>query len=278
MATGGLATPLFLNGRAGRLFCVNYPAAEGSGGRGGVICVPAFAEEMNRSRRMVSLQARALARLGFDVLVLDLYGTGDSDGDFRDARWSLWLDDVAAAANWLSERGNSRLTLWGVRLGSLLAVDAAARQPGRFGGLLLWQPVVDGKATLTQFLRIRVATAMAEGRAGETTEALRNELAAGRSIEIGGYELAPELADAIGSARIDGFHLAPCTIAHWLEVSEQAGDLSPAGRRIAAVWRSAEISLSAAAVAGPPFWALQEVTLAPDLLAATCRAMEASSA
>ena len=82
--------PFFLVGGQGTLFAIYYPPAAGVPRRDGVLYVPPFAEEMNKSRRLVALQARRLAAAGFGVLVPDLYGTGDSAGDFAEARWSIW--------------------------------------------------------------------------------------------------------------------------------------------------------------------------------------------
>jgi exosortase A-associated hydrolase 2 len=260
--------PVFIAGSAGRLFAVHYRPASASG-RDAILYVPPFAEEMNRSRRMAALQARALAAQGFGVLTLDLFGTGDSDGDFAEARWEHWLADIAAASDWLVGQGWHRITLWGLRLGALLAVAAASRQPDRFQRLLLWQPVADGKTMLTQFLRVRVATAMAEGRQ-ETTDALRAELASGRSLEVGGYEVAPDLARALDAARLDKLPLRSGLRVDWLELAGAASEpVSPVALRHCAAWQLAGIAAAATVVAGPPFWTLQEVTLAPDLLVAT---------
>src|SRR5712692_8651981 len=115
--------PHSLDGAEGRLFAVYYPP-EAEADRGAdLIYLPPFAEEMNRSRRMAALQARELAAIGVGVVILDLYGTGDSEGDFRDARWSLWQSDVKATADWLERRGRSARGLLGLRLGALLAVS-----------------------------------------------------------------------------------------------------------------------------------------------------------
>ena len=48
-----------------------------------------FCEEMNKARRMAALQSRRLAALGYSVLQIDLFGCGDSSGDFADAR-EIW--------------------------------------------------------------------------------------------------------------------------------------------------------------------------------------------
>jgi hypothetical protein len=51
---------------------------------GAILYVHPFAEEMNKSRRMAALQARPV-RSRLTVLQIDLYGCGDSDGNFADA-------------------------------------------------------------------------------------------------------------------------------------------------------------------------------------------------
>ena len=76
--------PFFLDRASGSLFAIHHRA--GAAPCGTVLFIPPFAEEMNRARRMVALQARDLAAAGWDVLQLDLFGTGDSQGDFGDAR------------------------------------------------------------------------------------------------------------------------------------------------------------------------------------------------
>lgn len=267
--------PIFIESPSGRLFALHHPSVSGSDERRAVLFVPPFAEEMNRSRRMAALQARAFAAAGVDALLLDLFGTGDSDGDFRQARLPLWLDDITAAADWLEAQGVTSLCLWGLRLGALLVCEVAARQPARFKRLLLWQPVTDAKLMLTQFLRIRVAAAMAEGGTAEKTEELRARFAAGSSVEVAGYELSSELALALDGLRLDALDLAADTRVDWLDVAaESSNRISPAGERVAETWRKAGIHLSTATVSGDPFWTLQETTLAPELLTATTRVFQ----
>jgi exosortase A-associated hydrolase 2 len=262
--------PVFIPSSSGRLFGVYHAPGSAGAPRRAALYLPPFAEEMNRSRRMAALQARALAAEGVATLILDPFGTGDSAGDFRDATLSLWLDDVVAAADWLNAQGNTILSLWGLRFGALLAGAAAARQSDRFRGLLLWQPVLDGKAMLTQFLRIRVAAAMTEGGAGEKTEDLRAQFAKGSAVEVAGYEVSPELAQALDGLRMDRLTLPADLPVDWLEVGDESGDaVLPAGQRVVEGWRRSERAISTATVRGDPFWTLQETTLVPALLSAT---------
>src|SRR5205823_606352 len=157
-----------------------------------------FAEEMNKSRRMAALQARAFAARGYAVLQIDLLGCGDSSGGFDDARWSRWKHDVRNAQRWLSDHAEGPMHLWGLRLGALLAADCAREQDASFASLLMWQPVTSGAQFMTQFLRLRLTNEMLSGAAARGgVEPLRAQLAAGRALEIGGYELTPELASEI---------------------------------------------------------------------------------
>jgi exosortase A-associated hydrolase 2 len=170
--------PFFLPASSGERFCIHYP---GMGvPRGGVVYVHPFAEEMNKSRRMAALQARSLAAAGYAVLQIDLYGCGDSHGDFLDANWETWCNDVALAASWLSQRTSGGLTLWGLRLGALLALDAARLCDPQPNAFVLWQPALTGDALLTQFLRLRLASDMLSGSGAATgAQEMRAQLAAG---------------------------------------------------------------------------------------------------
>ena len=94
----------YLPATTGQRFCLFHQPDGRRAWRGAVVYVHPFAEEMNRSRRMAALQARALAAAGFAVLQIDLHGCGDSSGDFGDASWEGWIEDVRLAAAWLRER------------------------------------------------------------------------------------------------------------------------------------------------------------------------------
>ena len=86
--------PSFLKHSSRHLFVLKFDANPEVAFKGTVMHLPAFGEEMNKSRAMVAAQARALANEGFQVFVPDYYGTGDSGGDFSEATWDLWLEDI----------------------------------------------------------------------------------------------------------------------------------------------------------------------------------------
>src|SRR5262245_40499587 len=119
------AETFFLKVRGSPRFCILQSPAEDVVFRGAIVHSHAFAEEMNKSRRMVARAARALAAAGWAVLLIDLEGCGDSAADIGTATWQGWIDDVLFAHRWLSERFNCASFLWGLRAGCLIAARAA---------------------------------------------------------------------------------------------------------------------------------------------------------
>jgi exosortase A-associated hydrolase 2 len=273
-AQGEPCEPFFLPAERGERFCIYHPAAGQA--RGGIVYLHPFAEEMNKSRRMAALQSRMFAAHGYAVLQIDLFGCGDSSGDFGEANWEIWRQDAVLGMQWLRQRIAAGIALWGLRLGALLALDAARICDPAPDGFVLWQPVVSGEQILTQFLRLLVATGMiADGVAQTSTQDLRNKLKAGALLEIAGYGLGSELALAIDSLKLAA--LAPRNApVLWLEVVPEAGrSLSPASRRVVDAWIASGVAVSMSAIAGEPFWNTIEIAECPALLAETMRMVAA---
>ncbi len=265
----------FLPAEPGERFCIYHPAAHGAAAPRGIVYVHPFAEEMNKARRMAALQCRQLAAAGCAVLQVDLFGCGDSSGDFADARWEIWKKDVRAANAWLRQRVQGGTGLWGLRLGAVLAAQVACDPSLALESLLLWQPVGSGEQFLTQFLRMRLAAEMLSAGSAQTKMGeLRTALHAGAPLEVAGYELNPELA-----AAIEGLQLADLvprvSKAYLLEVSATAsGSLSAGSQRTADAWRAKGVDVHAVSVAGEPFWSTVEITECPALLSATAQLLQ----
>lgn len=263
---------------AGQRLCIYHPPQLPAGApcRGVVVYVHPFAEEMNKARRMAALQSRALAADGFAMLQIDLLGCGDSSGEFGDATWDAWLQDVMRAATWLQQRHAAPLWLWGLRAGCLLAVDAAQRLGGTVN-FLFWQPPAAGKTLLQQFLRLKLAGDVLGGKAGGAMDQMRSQLAAGNAVEVAGYVLAPALAAGLEQARLQP--PAHTTRSIWFEVSARDEPaLLPATQSALAAWQAAGHAVQASCVSGPAFWQTQEIEDAPALIAATRHALQGAQA
>jgi exosortase A-associated hydrolase 2 len=257
----------------GDRFCLYHAPHPNKECRGVFIYVHPFGDEMNKSRRMVALQARAFAAMGFGVLQMDLFGCGDSNGEFGNARWDIWKQDLEIARSWLENRAAAPVSLWGLRLGALLALDFARSSTNIIDKIILWQPVISGELFLTQFLRLRLANEMFAGGLEKTTgtQAMRSSLAVGERLVVAGYELTSELTVAIDSLRAIKL-LVPKVPVHWFEiVSESGRTMPPAGAKVVRAWEKEGSNLQVHLVPCVPFWATQEISECPELISATAR-------
>ena len=270
------ASPFFLDGTHGRLFALYYPP-KAAQPEGLIIHIPAFAEEMNKSRRMVALQAAALSEHNFAVLVLDLFGTGDSEGLLENATWQIWLDDIERAICWLKQQyAEIPLYLWGLRFGCALAVSYAAQSNTEIRGLMLWQPLLSGKILLNQFLRLRVAAALARqsttDHSSETTKSLLQELAYGRTVEVGGYLLTPGFSASIIDIEAGKLSLKPPLSIFWLDfLSGESAKPSPASSQVINHWVQHNNTVKWTAISGDRFWSTQEIAMCPKLITTTTK-------
>ena len=268
MGGDGLAPRLhtgFLAGPNGSLHCSLF-MPDGTTPHHWVIHVPAFAEEMNKSRHMVARQARALAARGYAVLVADLSGTGDSSGTLADASWAGWQNDLLFLIDRVRMQGATALTLWGHRLGCLLAAQVAAGLESPVQRLLLWQPVHNGKQQVAQFLRLRLAAGLTRG-GGESAADLRAQLAAGDTLEIGGYPVKGALLEAIEAVQLSDLSVPSDTTVRIIEVSGDSDrPVSPVTGKLVEQWTLAGTDCEAASVPGDAFWTTQELGFAPALI------------
>jgi exosortase A-associated hydrolase 1/exosortase A-associated hydrolase 2 len=263
-----------LDSASGPLVCVYHAPEPHVPSRGGVLLAPAFAEEMNRCRSMVTLQAQQFASMGLGTLVVDLWGTGDSAGEFNLASWDGWADDLCCGADWLRAHAQGCVTLWGVRLGALMAAELAARLPD-VQRLLLWQPVVSGKTYWTQFLRIRIAAEMSEVGGVKTTEELRQRSLRGEAVEVSGYEVGATLAKRLDQLGLpDATALAGKQI-DWCEVltGPDAAVARVSAKAVEALVAGG-VPTNLVSVTGPAFWQVHERDVAPELIRATTRLAE----
>ncbi len=221
---------------------------------------------------MAAMQARAFASAGFAVLQIDLFGCGDSDGEFRDARWNIWKQDLKFAWDWLENRAAAPISLWGLRLGALLVLDFARNSEKPTENIILWQPVINGEAYLNQFLRLRVANEMLASTSGSKTtgtSALRGQLAKGQTLEIAGYDLTSDLAAAIDSSKAAELAITKCPV-HWFEIVAEPGrPMTAAGANAIDQWRRSGVDPHIHLVPCMSFWATQEIAECPELISAT---------
>ena len=262
----------FVDGQAGPIYVLlRRPAVNAV--RGCVVVVPPFAEEMNKCRRMVATTANELAAQGISSVMPDLYGTGDSGGDFVEASWDVWCGDIARTAAWAQAQGHPVTGVLAIRLGCALAVDCVAEGVlAPVERAVLWQPVLDGDRFLMQFLRLRVAASLMEDRK-ESLGELRESLRGGRALEIAGYTLPPQLATQLSMISCESRLQALATQLHWMEVVRNLGaELPVSSSRPVELARAAGGAVLVSKFEGEPFWSSTEIVVNRAMGEATVRA------
>lgn len=259
----------FLEHPARPLFHLFLEPASGDA-RGAVLFFAPFADEMHMSRHIVAAAARELAGAGYAVMLPDLYGCGDAPGDFSQATWSIWLEDMQHALVTLQQRCAGPVVLWGLRAGCLLAAQLAAGSAD-VARLVLWQPVLNGEQQIDQFLRLEsAATALNSGEAFDR-QRLWSALREGQTLEIGGYSLSPDLALEMSRLRLA--NLVPHCAVDWVDIAA-SGQATSAARHVLDGWSGAGVELTHTVVKGGPFWRTMEARRNPQLEAALVSCLE----
>ena len=222
---------------------------------------------------MVATTANELAAQGISSVMPDLYGTGDSGGDFVEASWDVWCGDIARTAAWAQAQGHPVTGVLAIRLGCALAVDCVAEGVlAPVERAVLWQPVLDGDRFLMQFLRLRVAASLMEDRK-ESLGELRESLRGGRALEIAGYTLPPQLATQLSMISCESRLQALATQLHWMEVVRNLGaELPVSSSRPVELARAAGGAVLVSKFEGEPFWSSTEIVVNRAMGEATVRA------
>jgi len=277
-----MSTPLnfFLPGPAGDLFAMYYPPAGPDADGISVLYVHPFAGEMLASRNMIATLARRLSCAGVGVLTVDLFGCGDSSGDFSKARWDIWREDLSASVRWLREQGRERICLWGLRLGALLAIDFAAHSHDTYDKILLWQPVVRADLMLDQFFRMNLVPENGNQKMATriANQDLRRSLVAGEIVEADGYPVPSELIsamDRLSIAPLGGVITAPI---HWLEVVKRSEQPFHADNlHVVEEWTGKGVQVTLSKVLAAPFWLFPYSTESGELADSVITAFRSTS-
>ncbi len=112
--------------------------------RDSVLCVQPLRNERAVARHTLALQAWRLAERGWSVLMVDLFGSGDSPGDPGEATLEQWRADLLRAAMLARQEHSGLNVLWGVRYGALLAADVAVALDQLVDAFVFWQAPESG--------------------------------------------------------------------------------------------------------------------------------------
>lgn len=209
--------PVFLGGFArGARFALWVAPEAGVQSRGSILCIQPLGDEATLARRTLVAQARRLADAGWTTLIVDLFGTGDSRGETREATLDQWRADLLLASSAARARAPGAFVLWGTRMGALLACEILPALDQIVTAVVFWQPAPTGAGLLEPLLKLaRVAATTRSGdraiespnppaastpqpRADEAATIKAATIKAG-TINVGGYLLRQDLVDALSA-------------------------------------------------------------------------------
>ncbi|MCF7981265.1 MAG: hydrolase 2, exosortase A system-associated [Pseudomonadales bacterium] len=256
--------PFYIEGTRGKLFAIYHqPPTEAY--LGAILFAPPFAEEMNKSRPMVARQARAFAKAGFAVLLVDYYGTGDSEGEFSEASLDIWSDDFDICLNWLARKQSASLYVWGLRFGCLLAAEVCQKWQDQLKGLIFWEPVLDGNEIVSDFDRLE-RLGKIFGAARQLKPESEPPFKGMETREIGGYEISCQLLECIKKLKMDSFTIKNLTL---YRILGKSGDVEGTNNEDELYSRDMGSNILRLQVHDKRFWLTQEITIAEQLLEIT---------
>jgi len=264
--------PFFIRGYKGYLFCqCTHPNKKQP--NKSVLILPPFAEEMNKSRRMLSQQAWRLAEQGYTVYMFDLYGTGDSAGEISDASWEIWCGDISCIIQKMLYDGFISSSILALRMGALLLEAVFESTELEIDRVVLWQPTINGEVLLHQFFRLKLAADMIGTAGGQmNAKEIKKVLASGNSVEIAGYYINPMIENSIRSAKLENIIFPQFIKIDWFELfAAEERSISAASQKVIDKFKDAGMNISSSKIVGPSFWSTVELVDVPDLLDTTTR-------
>ncbi len=134
-----------------------------------VILLHGFTSAKDRTHNIKA--AEAMREAGFDTIRFDLYGHGESGGEFRDHTLYKWVSNALAVIDYVRGLGYRDIILSGHSQGGLTAALAAGMEKDRIKGLILRAPAFsipqwarEGNMLGNTFDPKRIPESMAIGR------------------------------------------------------------------------------------------------------------------
>lgn len=213
----GSAYAGFFGDTAHRLFGWVHLPPGGRARGAAVLCAP-FAREQSSAQETYRELATALAEAGVIAVRFDYPGTGDSFGDDDTVHGlETWRSAVNQAIALAREAGVTDVVTVGMRMGALLAADAAV-PAASLAGVVMWDPCLSGR----RFVREQRALSLARRGAPAREDGI---------LELPGAVIGERLAAGIQSLEL--------------------GELSPVARRILVCCRDASAEHEVRSCFGP---------------------------
>lgn len=217
--------------------------------RFGLVFCPPLGEEMVSTYARMARWSKYLADRGVVVLRYHPRGTGESDGSSENFTLQTAAEDAAAAVAWMRRHGGAeRVGMLGLRFGASTAVHAGAQADF----MIFWSPIINLRVYFRDLLRLRLMNEVVRlggDRVRTTAKDLTAELAAGRSVDLLGYETSPELYHQMTSKETWPVE-PPAPDVLWVGLPTEKTN----GEAIASGWRDRGSRVDVQTFREPPFW------------------------
>jgi hypothetical protein len=189
-----METPLFIETSPRLLGMLFLPEAEVRKQTAHLVIHP-FAEEKKSAHRTLVELSRQLYQYGYPVLMFDLRGCGDSEGDFGRVRLDEWLADIHAAAGLLKSLATyEKLNVLALCFGAFLAQCYDREYPGTVMEHVWIEPVLKPADYLRKALRHKLMKELCTtGAVTSSRDGLLQNLQDQKSIDFDGYEISSGL-------------------------------------------------------------------------------------
>ena len=160
----------------------------------GFVVIHPFAEEKKSSHRTLVELSRELYKNGFPVLMFDLRGCGDSEGDFGSVRLYDWLMDIDRAMHVLKTYTKlPKVGIIGLRLGAYLSLSYTSLYQN-IPEYIWIEPVLNPVDYLRKSLRQKLMKELCtDGAITSNRDNLLQDLQNNTGIDFDGYEIGSEL-------------------------------------------------------------------------------------
>lgn len=142
--------PVSFSSKGQRIFGMLH-LPEGAGPFPGVILLHGFTGHRGEIHRLFVKAARALAKNRIACLRFDFRGSGESEGDFKDASVTSEIQDALRAFDFFRRKPQvnpKRVAFLGLSLGAAVASCASARLP-HVQRMVLWSPLAQVERLFT---------------------------------------------------------------------------------------------------------------------------------
>jgi exosortase A-associated hydrolase 2 len=242
----------FWTGPFGQLFRIMRSASKIIGY---VVYLPPLFEDANRNRHVYTRSSTSVAELGYQTIIFDSVGTGDSQGMLTDVDLIMWQSEIIAMLKELKTSNPLPITLVACHSAALLLSPEILAQTD---AVQLWHPEFNGKKFVQQFKRLAMVSSKPNNLA-------QSEHA---TVEIAGYQVSTQLLVQLSEQSLA--KISPCfTCCYWFELLADGENMSLARANQLELVRSIQPKITIENIIDSKHWQATELVIPEKLLLRT---------